>query len=218
MNFRIRAVVFDLDGTLVDSMPLVLRAYAHALEPYLPEITADELRRSMGGPPERIFERLLTDPTRIAGALERLVEFGATNWRLIQPFPGMIKLMDDLRGAGRRVGVWTGRERNSTVQILRQSQIADKIDVCVCGDDLGSHKPDPAGLADTLRRLSVEPPEALFVGDAEVDLLAGIALGVPTLLISHGYAVTAELAGRAWKVAETPEAAYAFVRDTVNWA
>lgn len=216
MSRPFRAVVFDLDGTLVDSMPMVLKAYAHAVSPYFPQITADELRSHMGGPPERIFARMFTDAERALESLGRLNEFGAANWRLIRLFAGASELLDHLRANGQKIAVWTGRERLSTRSILSENGIAGKIDACVCGDDLDSHKPDPAGLAEVMRQLGVNRDETLFLGDADVDVLAGRAMGVTTLLISHGYAFPDLVKTQAWGVVETPEEAYAQVRDAVD--
>lgn len=206
------AVVFDLDGTLLDSMPLVLRAYAFALEPYHPPISDNVMRARMGGPPEKIFRQLLNDSAHVTGALRRLEGFGAENWPLIEAFPGMRDLLRDLHGAAVKLAVWTGRERESTEWLLRHHRIGEFLDTYVCGDDLASHKPDPAGLDETLRQLGVERDDTIFVGDAEVDLLAGDALGIRTLLINHGHPVATSLSAKAWRLAATPEAAYAAIR------
>ncbi len=208
----VRAVVFDLDGTLVDSMPMVLRAFAHALEPFCPPRSDEELLARLGGPPERTFRQLIGEARQVPEAMRRLREFTLANWHLIQPFPGMHSLLDDLRGGGCQIGLWTGRERESTEWILREQNLTTRVDACVCGDDLPTHKPHPAGLAATLGKLSVAGDEALFVGDADVDVLAGTEAGVRTVLIRHGRPVDAEILSKAWQVVETPEAAYAVVR------
>lgn len=213
MTERIRAVVFDLDGTLVDSMPLVFRAYAHALAPYFPQITDEELRARMGGPPDRIFKKLLGDMGKVGDALKRLDAYGAESWKDVAVFPGMKEMLGALRVSGIRLGVWTGRERESAEMILREHGLWNQLAFCVCGDDLPTHKPDPAGLKETLNRMNVEIREAIFVGDAEVDLLAGFALGVRTLLITHGQPISDELRGKAWAIAETPEGAYSLLQD-----
>lgn len=213
MTERVRAVVFDLDGTLVDSMPLVLRAYAHALAPYLPKISDDELLRQMGGPPDRIFRSLLGEMGKVADALKRLDAYGAESWKDVSAFPGMKEMIGALRVSGLRLAVWTGRERESAEVILREHGLLNQLAVYVCGDDLPTHKPDPAGLKETLTRLNVDLREAIFVGDSEVDLLAGFALGVRTLLITHGRTISDELRAKAWWVSPTPQEAYSLLQD-----
>lgn len=207
-----RAAVFDLDGTLIDSMPLVLQAYAEAVKPFHPEMTEDEIRGYLGGPPERIFAGMPLTAQQAAEALRRLRTAGGERWRRIDAFPGAAALLRELRGAGVAVGVWTGRERESTEWLARRHGFWDLLETCVCGDDLPSHKPDPAGLAEVLRRLGVDTAGAMFVGDADVDVLAGAALGVRTLLITHGLTVGAEAMSRAWQVVKAPAEAYARVR------
>ena len=82
-----RAVVFDLDGTLLDSLPLVLEAIRHALEPFGGSPTMDIFAR-LGGPPERFLADLLPDPVHVPEALRRMVAFHHRNHHLIQPYPG----------------------------------------------------------------------------------------------------------------------------------
>ncbi|MBS0662148.1 MAG: HAD hydrolase-like protein [Verrucomicrobia bacterium] len=217
-NVAPAAVVFDLDGTLVDSMPLVLRAFAHALEPACGELTPAEIIAHLGGPPERTFQALIGTPEGVADAMERLRDYSLRHWRLIRPFDGMAELLDALIASRRSVGVWTGRERESAEWILNQNGIAPKLAACVYGDDLPTHKPHPGGLEETLRRLNVTRDQSLFVGDADVDLLAGAELGVRTLLITHGRHVEKALRNRAWRAVDTPAEAYALVRSECGLA
>ena len=207
------AVVFDLDGTLVDSMPLVLRAFAHALRPACGELSPEQIMAHLGGPPERTFQTLIGTREGVADAMERLRDYSLKHWRQIRPFDGMTGLLDALIAAKRGVAVWTGRERESAEWILNENEIAPRLAACVYGDDLPTHKPHPGGLAETLRRLRVTKDESLFVGDADVDLLAGAELGVRTLLITHGRPVEKSLRVRAWRAVETPAEAYALVRS-----
>jgi HAD superfamily hydrolase (TIGR01509 family) len=207
-----RAVVFDLDGTLVDSMPLVLRAFTHALQPYRDDLTPELITAHLGGPPDRTFATLLVDQTQIPEAMRRLMDFSLNNWRLIRPFDGMHDLLDHLRRARHPLGLWTGRERESTGWILKEHGIEQKLDACVCGDDLPTHKPHPGGLEEALRQLAVPREQALFVGDADVDVLAGAECGVRTLLICHDRNVSRVIRAKAWRAVATPAEAYALVR------
>lgn len=210
-----RAVIFDLDGTLVDSMPLVLRAFAHALQPACGDLTAETITRHLGGPPERTFRALIREERQIAEAMQRLMEFSLLTWRLIRPFDGMHGLLDHLRGARHRLALWTGRERESTTWILDENGIATKLDAWVCGDDLPTHKPHPGGLEEAMRQLGVAPEETLFVGDADFDVLAGAAGGVRTILISHDRLIDPAIRAKAWRTVQTPGEAYAVVREAL---
>jgi len=208
----LQAVVYDLDGTLVDSMPMVLQAFAHALAPFLPPLPPMELFARLGGPPDRTFRDLLGSETHAAEALRRLEQFSRANWRLIQAFEGMAGHLDAMRADGLALALWTGRERESTEWILREHQLEARLRTVVCGDDLPTHKPHPGGLEEILRRLAVAREETLFVGDADVDVLAGAEAGVRTLLIRHGREVPSGVMAKAWRVVETPAEAYAVAR------
>jgi pyrophosphatase PpaX len=208
-----RGVVFDLDGTLVDSMPMVMRAYAHALQPYFPNISEEELRNRLGGPPDRLFAEMMS-AVDSSDALQRLHAYSVENWKLMQPFEGMADMLDELRSQV-PVAIWTGRDRTSTELVLNEHSIAKKVHPVVCGDDLTSHKPDPAGLAEVLRRLRITPVEAIFVGDADVDVMAGAALGVRTVLITHDRIASAAIQRQAWRVVETPTQAYSVLRTEI---
>ena len=212
---EVRAIVFDLDGTLVDSMPMVLRAYAHALSPFLPPMDDHELFLLLGAPPERTFSALLGDARKVETAMRRLIAFSTENWSLIQPFPGMKDLLSDLKSHSLRLGIWTGRDRKSAEWIFREQTLSPWFETVVCGDDFPSHKPDPSGLTEILHRLGMSASEVLFVGDADVDVLAGAALGVRTILIRQGRPVHRDVVSRAWRVVESPQDAYETVRSSL---
>lgn len=206
----LRAVVFDFDGTLVDSLPLVLAAITHAIEPFGGRPTMD-IFPQLGGPPERFLPALLGDARHLPVALERLERFHRQNAHLIRPYEGARVLLERLREAGIKTALWTGRDRESAEWLLRDHHIGEFFAAIVCGDDLPSHKPDPAGLREILRRLDVSAAETLFVGDADVDVLGGAACGVDTLLIRHGREVELHVAAKSWRTVLSPVEAFEVV-------
>ena len=166
----------------------------------------------MGGPPQRILERALANPEHVEQAMTRLYEYGSNRWREIQAFEGMRAVLSDLQIAGLKLALWTGRDRSSTQLLLETHGIGEMLTEIVCGDDLTTHKPDTEGLSVLLKRLQVDSKDVIFVGDAEVDVLAGASLGVKTVLISHGLIVDTHILSQAWKVVETPSEAYEILR------
>ncbi len=207
----LRAVVFDLDGTLIDSMPLVLRAFAHALAPFRPELTEEDIFLRLGGPPKRTLVELIGDEAGAREALRRLEDFGFANAHLVQPFPGMRDMLVELRARGLKLAVWTGRDRATTETILRAHRMEEFLATVVCGDDLPTHKPHPGGLLEILRTLAVSPGETFFAGDADADVLGGSEAGVRTLLIRHERKPDAAILAKAWGLVETPAEAYRIV-------
>lgn len=204
-----RAVVFDLDGTLIDSLPLVLAAITHAIEPFGGRAT-HEIFASLGGPPERFLSNLVGDARHVPAALARLESYHRENAHLMRPYEGAVATLEQLHATGISLALWTGRDRVSTDELLRENRMDGFFSAVVCGDDLASHKPDPEGLQAVLQRVGVAPAEALFVGDADVDVLGGAAAGVDTLLIRSGDVVEAVRA-RCWDVVVSPQEAFARV-------
>lgn len=211
----LRAAVFDLDGTLVDSMPLVLRAIAHAIEPFAARPEA-EIFSHLGGPPERFLRTLVTHERHVPAAITRLAAYDRDNVHLVTPFAGVQRFLGQLRAGGVQTAIWTGRDRGSTEPMLAKHGLAEVISFVVCGDDFPTHKPDPAGLRAILSQLGVAAAETIFVGDADVDVLGGVACGVDTVLIRHGRPVADDVVAKAWRAVESPAEAFELVRARLN--
>jgi HAD superfamily hydrolase (TIGR01509 family) len=206
-----KAVAFDLDGTLVDSLPLVLRAISHAIEPFGPARPTMEIFARLGGPPERFMPGLLSDPDDAPKALARMEKYHHENQHFIRPFDGVTVVLEQLRARDIALAVWTGRDRESTDQLLREHRLTDFFEAVVCGDDLPTHKPEPDGLRDILGRLAVSPRELLYVGDADVDVIGGAACGVDTILIRHTRQIEESVRAQAWRLVNSPFEAYELV-------
>ncbi len=199
-----RAIVFDLDGTLVDSLPLVLRSIAHAIEPFAPARPTMEIFAHLGGPPNRFLGGLVTDQRDVPAAAARMAKYHDANQHLILPFEGVRATLADLRSRDVQLAIWTGRDRESGEALLRTHDLAALFATVVYGDDLPTHKPEPEGMREILRRLAVTAEETLFVGDADVDVLGGADAGVETILIRHAREIDAAVAARAWRMVATP--------------
>jgi HAD superfamily hydrolase (TIGR01509 family) len=212
---RVEGVVFDLDGTLVDTMPFVLEGLATAVSPYRSRPTPEEVMSNLGGPSNVCVQRLLGGPRHLAAALAAYLEFLRQNDHVARPFRGAGTLLKRLRAASVRVGLWTGRERNSTLERLRMLAWERCFDLMVCGDDLRSHKPNPEGLLKIIRSWGLAPAQVIYVGDADQDLAGGDAAGVPTVFIANDRPVACELVRPPLAVAPNPPAAYALVRKQV---
>jgi HAD superfamily hydrolase (TIGR01549 family) len=204
---RPEVVVFDLDGTLLDSLPLVLAAISHAVEPFGARPTMDIFAR-LGGPPERFLLPMVEHEQNLPIALERLESYHRDNAHLIRPYAGVRDLLETVRNAGVRTAIWTGRDRGSAARLLEEHRLGVFFSTVVCGDDLPTHKPDPEGLREIMRRLDVRAEHTLFVGDADVDVLGGADCGVDTLLIRHARQVENHIVARSWRTVVSPADAF----------
>jgi HAD superfamily hydrolase (TIGR01509 family) len=165
----------------------------------------------LGGPPERFLGGMLPQAGDVPMALQRFTEYHRENAHRIQPYADARPTLVALRARGVKLGVWTGRDRGSTEWLLRQHRLESMFSAVVCGDDLASHKPDPAGLREILLQLQAAPGETLLVGDADVDVLGGAACGVDTVLIRHGRAIDGQISDKSWRVVASPLEAYTLV-------
>lgn len=209
----VRAIVFDLDGTLVDSMPLVVRAVAYALEPFMTPPPPAEIYRRVAGPVERCLGTLLGGEHHVAEASRRLYEYAGWHRGEADLFPGAVAVLDELRERGYPVALWTGRDEASATTILRRHDLQRCFVACIFGDTLESHKPDPEGLHRLAAALDVPTQDLLMVGDAEVDVLGAAGAGARALLIHDERSVTAEVLALRPQLAATPAAAYRRLRE-----
>ncbi|MER7333877.1 MULTISPECIES: HAD-IA family hydrolase [unclassified Micromonospora] len=172
------AVVFDLDGTLVDTMTIAPTVYADTIRALGgPDVSPATVVATwhIGATPV-VLAHFLRRPVT-AGDLEcfhRHFEAAVAN---VRPFPGVLDLADDLDRAGCRLGIFTAAARRSTDLVLARTGLDRLFPVVVCGDEVPAPKPAPDGLWLACRRLGVDVAETAYVGDAAVDLACAEAAG-----------------------------------------
>lgn len=190
-----RAIVFDLDGTLVDSVPDIHAATAA----FLTERGHDPLDLAtitgfVGNGVPVLLERVLraageaADPESLQAALPRFHEiYGAAPSALSTLYPGVPEALRALDEAGYALGVCTNKPEGPARQMLDDLGIAAFITALTGGDTLAARKPDPAPLRHTAGQLAVDLAAVVYVGDSEVDAATAAAAGVPFLLFTEGY-------------------------------
>ncbi len=208
-------VVFDLDGTLINSMPMVVAGFRYAVKAFGVNPSAEEVVARLGGPPDVCLRNLLGEDRFLPEAMDRLIDHHREHKDTVAPFEGAEALLDQLLRSRTKVALWTGRDRETTSEILKANNWWPYFQLVVCGDDFATHKPDPEGLNHILAELSLASSEVVFVGDADVDVLAGFSVGVSTLLIRNGRNLSDHIKGLSREWVETPRQAYDIISARV---
>ncbi len=185
------ALIFDLDGTLVDSIGGITPALNEALAAAgHPPVTTAHVRTIVGDGPRLLCRRALGDAGNDEAVLERVLRafregYAAAPLRETRPYPGVPGLLARL--APRPLGVCTNKGRRLATLLLEGLGLQPYLAGLVAEDDLPWRKPDPRPLLALARRLGAAPAATLVVGDGLQDLQAARAAGMPCCAVLQGY-------------------------------
>jgi HAD superfamily hydrolase (TIGR01549 family) len=185
-----RAVLFDIDGTLVDSVSAYFEVARIAAEALGLKATMEQVRESLatgGNFWKGVVPQDRDDADAVAKALSA---HAAREWPRVlrehgKVFAGLAQTLDSLKGLGIRLGIVSGA-RPEVLELLRAGGILERFDAVVLGADVSSRKPDPAGIFKCLQQLGVAPDAAIYVGDTPVDIQASRAAGVRAVAVLTG--------------------------------
>jgi phosphoglycolate phosphatase len=195
---RIRAVLFDMDGTLVDTLPDIAAAVNAALvELGLHTLDPAHIATLIGNGPRVLSRRALDAQESLAAdererLVEPLLEGYARNYavqagKLGRVFPGTLEGLRELSAGGFKLGVVTNALQHLAETVLARFGIAPHLQIVVGGDRVVRHKPHPEPLWQACNALDVTPHETLMVGDSINDVAAARAAGCEVVCLPHGY-------------------------------
>ena len=192
MTPRWSVILFDLDGTLADSINLIVMSYQHAfrevighewdeaeIKSWIGKSLIDALRETLGN---ELGERAYASYTTFNEA---------NTERLMKGYAGVPELLRDLNAAGVKIGVVTSKRRPPAEWAIRLCGL--EIPLLVGHEDVPAHKPDPRPLLRGLELLGASPSEAVYVGDAPVDVVAARNAGLPAVAVTWGAGVRADI-------------------------
>ena len=184
---RFPVVLFDLDGTLIDSGPIILASMQHATRTVLGrEIAYEELAATVGGQ-GLISQMQSLDPDRVDELLEAYRAHNDPLHETLEAFDDVLALLPRLREEGRKLGVVTAkRHRTVALAFDRFPQLDEYIDVVIAFEDTERHKPDPDPVLAGLAHFRAEPAQAAYVGDSPFDVRAGKSAGVFAVAVGWG--------------------------------
>jgi 2-phosphoglycolate phosphatase len=193
----IQAVLFDLDGTLIDSAGIYFKIVAIVLERLgLPEVTRDEILSAAEHDP---FDWLRIIPKTNHHQADTLI---SSAWRIIEeaypamfqeevrPFDGVVNLLNQLVSKGKKIGIVTSTPRkhlDHKMKVLEKMGIANLINAVITADDAPQKKPAPDPLIECASRLGTPVPECIYIGDTCLDIQAGKSAGMRTIAVLSGF-------------------------------
>jgi phosphoglycolate phosphatase len=197
MDRAVKAVLIDLDGTLLDTV-LDLHAAANGMLADLgrPPVSVEAIRAYVGRGIPNLVKRVLAGAREAAddpapppsAALESFKRhYAHFNGRAARPFPGVLEGLEALRRLGLPLGVITNKAQDFTLPLLERTGLMPYFAVTVAGDMLPKSKPDPMPLIWACGRLNVSPADTLMIGDSVHDFHAARAAGCQVFLVPYGY-------------------------------
>jgi phosphoglycolate phosphatase len=192
----VRAVVIDLDGTLLDSAPDLGRAANRMLaEVRLPALELDVIKSFIGNGITNLVKRSLSTASGetpsedyFAHALDIFSRHYEDNLSHdTQPYPGVVEGIAMMRDAGIRLGCVTNKAERFTSPLLQETGLSQFFDLTICGDTLPEKKPHPLPLLHACNHFGVSPNELLMIGDSANDTETARRAGCPVFCVSYGY-------------------------------
>lgn len=214
-----RAVIFDVDGTLVDSVEAYRVVAERAAAPYGISITRDVVRHALNTNHPTFWNLVVpADQPNQAELITELKQEARRQWPEVlrehgQVFSGLRETLETLHKRGVRFGIVTG-SRGGSFQPLREAGLMNFFEVIITGGDVARRKPDPEGLLKCLAALAVEPDEAVYVGDTPIDIRASRAAGMASVAVLSGAGDSALLSaeGPNWIIHS-----HASLPETLDW-
>ncbi len=194
----LHAVLFDLDGTLLDTAADITVALNRALaERQLGPLAQDQVRELIGRGAPALIARAMSChglPVGAAGQAALLDRFFFHYGRLhvfdecsARVYPGVAEGLGELHELGMRLAVVTNKQRHFAIDLLQRLRLSEWIEVVVGGDSCERRKPDPLPLQFACAALNVDPAQALMVGDSVNDVIAARAAELPVVCVPYGY-------------------------------
>jgi pyrophosphatase PpaX len=183
---RYPTVLFDLDGTLVDSGAIILASFKHAARTVLArDVEEEQIAALVGG--SNLHEQMrVLSPAHVDELVRAYREHNRPLHDELEAFEGVEELVEMLSEQGRKLGIVTAKGRQTVDLAFAVLSLERYFDAVVTADMTDRHKPDPAPVLKALELLESEPADSAFVGDSPYDITAGKAAGVFTVAVSWG--------------------------------
>jgi pyrophosphatase PpaX len=183
---KYKAVLFDVDGTLLDTTEYIYQAFEHALKKHHQPQSRERLQKVMGKPLDLCYQ-MLTELEDVELLMEAHRQFQLDHSELSKPFPSTVSTLKTLHSSGFQIAAITTRARESAKKTLEAADIFQYFHYFVGFEDVENPKPHPEPLLKTLSFFGINPSEAIMVGDSDVDVMAGKSAETKTVGVTYGF-------------------------------
>lgn len=191
----IKAVLFDLDGTLIDSPQLIMKSFEHSLitnNNYQPSI--EEQTKILGSTLNLAFSNHANNEIHLQKLKQSFIDFSNENTlTMLNPYKNTINVIQYLRDKGYLVGIVTSNSKKNVNKTLANFKMDHLFDCIICFEDSIIHKPNAEPLLIALDKLNVDPSKAIYIGDHENDIKAGKNALMKTGLVGYSHRKTEAL-------------------------
>lgn len=185
MKIMIKAVLFDLDGTLLDTNELILISFKETFKRVLNTVPSDdEIRRLFGKPLRESLRSFSEEKEEELVTLYREIS-GSKHDEMCKEFKGVNEMLRALKNMGIKLGIVTSKRKSLALRGMGLSNIVDLFDVIITPSDTEKHKPNGEPAIEACRIIGVDPKEAIMVGDATYDILCGKNAGCITIGVRY---------------------------------
>ena len=178
----LRTALFDLDGTLIDSVRLILDSYHHTLEQHgLPARTDEDWLKGVGTPLQVQFADWRDHPETLEAMIATYREYNLKHHdRMVTIYPGVIEAVREIKAEGIQTGLVTSKNRQGALRGLKLAGLEALMDVLICADEVSNPKPHPEPVEKAVELLGADRGTTVYVGDSIHDMYSGRAAGVRT--------------------------------------
>jgi phosphoglycolate phosphatase len=192
---KLSGLIFDLDGTLIDSAPDLRQALNAMLAEYgRRALSLDEVKQFVGDGMMPLIQRAFHATGGVPQDFNSYAGFQVFigHYRDLKPdpsqiYPGAREALEFYFGKGIKLGMCTNKQGAATVQLLDQLDLAKYFSFVAGGDTFPEHKPHPGHVKGVLRELGIAPPECAMIGDSMNDARSARGAGVKSIVVTHGY-------------------------------
>jgi pyrophosphatase PpaX len=179
---RLQTALFDLDGTLIDSIRLILDSYHHTLTQHkLPARTDEDWLKGVGTPLAVQFAEWRESPEVLEALIATYREYNLRHHdSMVTVYPGVLEAVREIKAAGMQTGLVTSKNRMGALRGLKLVGLEALMDVLVCADEVTNPKPHPEPVEKAVALLGADPARTVYVGDSIHDMHSGRAAGVKT--------------------------------------